>query len=188
MSELDIKTSTNLEDTTDMPVPTEEQATSVDTETAVPEKEIIDIQMASPKKTYRINGDNNCIIELNPSDLNVIVRIKEVYAKLNNMAQRAGALLVDQEEATTEKSLNKIAKALTELDAEMKDMVDYIFDSKVSDVLAQGTNMYSPVNGEFWFEHCIDVLIGLYNANFSKEMRKMKEQVQKQTSKYSYMR
>jgi phage-related protein len=116
------------------------------------------------------------------------VRIKEVYAKLNNMAQRAGALLVDQEEATTEKSLNKIAKALTELDAEMKDMVDYIFDSKVSDVLAQGTNMYSPVNGEFWFEHCIDVLIGLYNANFSKEMRKMKEQVQKQTSKYSYMR
>lgn len=185
MSELDIKTSTDLADTTDeMPASDEEQATSVEKEAKAPEKEIIDIQIASPKKTYRINGDNNSIIELNPSDLNVIVRIKEVYPKLDALAQKAGTLLTDQEEATTEKSLNKISKALTDLDTEMRDFMDYIFDSPVSKVLGKDINMYSPVNGEFWFEHCIDVLINLYNTNFNKEISQMKEKAKKYTSKY----
>ena len=195
----DIKTTSTdeLKETIDMPAPIDEQAESVEKEieeereapgpsmeSSVPEKEIIDIKMVSPKKTYRINGDNSKVIELNPTDINVVIRAKEVYSKLNNLAQRAGSLLVDQEEATTDKGLAKIAKALSDLDKEMRDMIDYLFDSKVSDVLASDINMYSPVNGEFWFEHCIEVLSSLYENNFNSELRKMKANVNKQVSKY----
>jgi len=190
----DIKNTSTKDDLTplaDEPVLEKEQAESAIEEkeasvieTSVPEKEIIDIKMVSPKKTYRINGDNSKVIELNPTDINVIVRAREVYSKLNNLAQRAGSLLVDQEEATTEKGLAKVAKALADLDKEMRDLIDYLFDSKVSDVLASGINMYSPVNGEFWFEHCIEVLSNLYENNFNSELQKMKSKVNKQASKY----
>ena len=188
---VDINTSTEMnEEKVEKSVPVEEQTPSTEEKEtpvikkSVPEKEIIDITMVSPKKTYRINGDNSKVIELNPTDINVVIRAKEVYSKLNTLAQKAGGLLVDQEDATTEKSLNKIANALKDLDQEMRDMVDYLFDSPVSAVLADGMNMYSPVNGQFWFEHCIEVLSNLYENNFSSEFQQMKNKVNKQASKY----
>ena len=189
----DITTSTEEETKVEMPVPNEEQTPptedidikdSAEEKVATPEKEVVDITMISPKKSFRINGDNSKIIELNPSDVNVIIRAKEVYTKLNSLAQRAGALLVDKEEATTEKGLKKVADALEQLDKEMRDMIDYMFDSPVSAVLAKDMNMYSPVNGEFWFEHCIEVLSNLYENNFNSEFRKMKTKIDKHTSKF----
>ena len=144
---------------------------------------VIDIQLQNPKKKFRINGDNSKIIELNPSDVNVVVRLKDTYKKLNTLATRAGALLADKEDASDEEAIARVSEGLETLDTEMRELIDKLFDSPVSDVLANGMNMYSPVNGEFWFEHCIEVLSNLYTNNFNNEFKKMQENIRKQTRK-----
>lgn len=147
------------------------------------QEEVIDIQLANPRKKFRINGDNSMMIELNPSDVNIVVRLRETYKTLNNLATRAGALLADKQDATTEEEINRTSEALEILDKEMREQMDMLFDSPVSDVLADRMNMYSPVNGEFWFEHCIDVLSNLYVNNFNVEFKKMQENIRKRTRK-----
>lgn len=144
---------------------------------------VIDIQLQNPKKKFRINGDNSKIIELNPSDVNIVVRLKDTYKKLNTLATRAGALLADKEDASDEEAIARVSDGLETLDTEMRELIDKLFDSPVSDVLADGMNMYSPVNGEFWFEHCIEVLSNLYTNNFNAEFKKMQENIRKQTRK-----
>lgn len=149
------------------------------------DSEIIDIELQSPKKKFRINGDNTKIIELNPSDVNIVSRLRETYKKLDALAAEAGSLLADQEEVTTEEDLEKVSNALTKLDKEMRDLIDYLFDGSVSSVIAENINLYSPVNGQFWFEHCIEVLSNLYSNNFQSEFKKMQARINKHTDKYT---
>lgn len=144
---------------------------------------VIDIQLQNPKKNFRINGDNSKIIELNPSDVNIVVRLKDTYKRLNTLATRAGALLADKQDASDEETITRVSEGLETLDTEMRELIDKLFDSPVSGVLADGMNMYSPVNGEFWFEHCIEVLSNLYTNNFNAEFKKMQENIRKQTRK-----
>jgi len=149
------------------------------------EDDIIDIKFENPKKKFRINGDNSKMIEICPTDVNIVVRLKDVYGKLDKLAQRAGSLLVDKDDAenlTDQEKIESTADALMELDLEMRDLIDYLFDSKVSPVIADNISMYTPVNGEFWFEHCIEKLSSLYQNNFNKEFNKMKEKIRKKTS------
>lgn len=149
----------------------------------IADTDIIDIELESPKKKFRINGDNSKIIELNPSDINIVVRLQDTYKKLNTLANRAGALLADKQDATDEETIKSVGDSLTQLDTEMRELIDSLFDSPVSDVIASDINMYSPVNGEFWFEHCIEVLSNLYTNNFNTEFKKMQEKIRKRTSK-----
>lgn len=177
--------------TTDTTVetPTEETKETVKAETKNVKKEtvpnITDIEIQSPKRKFRINGDNTKIIELNPSDVNIVSRLNSTYKKLNNLGTEAGALLAEKQDATTEEVLENTAKGLTKLDAEMRELVDYLFDSPVSAIVASDTNMYSPFNGQFFFEHVIEVLSSLYENNFNEEFKKMSERVHKKTAKYT---
>ena len=160
-------------------------ATELESAVKAPEEQIIDIQMVNPKKKFRINGDNSKIVELNVSDVNIAIRLKEVYKKLDSMAHKAGSLLVNQEGASTEEELEAVSKALTDLDTEMRNLVNYLFDYDVCSVCANGMNLYSLVNGEFWFEHVIESLAGLYETNFKNEFSKMSARIHKHTDKYT---
>ena len=148
-------------------------------------EQVIDIQLAGPKRKFRINGDNSKMIELNVSDVNIVVRLKEVYKKLDGLAKRASSLLVDKEGASTEEELTTVSDALTTLDNEMRELVNYLFDTDVCSVCASDMNMYSMVNGEFWFEHLISQLSGLYENNFKTEFNKMNARIHKHTDKYT---
>ena len=147
--------------------------------------ELIDISLGSPKKKFRINGDNTKIIELNPSDVNIVSRLNDAYGQLTEMAQKAGTLLNEEEDANTEEELKKLSSALTKLDEDMRALVDKLFDSPVSAAVADGINMYSPYDGEFWFEHVIEVLSGLYENSFKDEFKKMNDRIHKRTNKYT---
>lgn len=152
---------------------------------AKPQEEITDIQIGTPKRKFRINGDNNLIVELNVGDLNIVSRLKEVYKKLDTLGGKAGSLLVAKEESTTEEDLERVSAALSDLDAEMRELVNYLFDYDVCSVCAKDMNMYTLYNGDFWFEHIITQLSGLYENNFKAEFEKMGKKISKHTSKYT---
>ena len=77
-------------------------------------------------------------------------------------------------------------KKLLNTDAEMRELMDYLFDSPVSAVCAPQGSMYDPFNGKYRFEHIMETLFALYESNIEAEYKKMKANVNKRTAKYTH--
>lgn len=149
--------------------------------------DIIDITLpVKPKKSFRIDGDNNRILELDTSDINVITRMETALPKLNKLASEASKELTeDVTDEDSDVSLMKgTSETLKKIDADMRDLIDEIFDSNVSEMCAPVANLYSPYNGKFLFEHIIETIGNLYTENISKEFEKISDRVNKHTKKY----
>lgn len=149
--------------------------------------DVIDLDLSVVrKKRFRIDGDDNRILELNTSDLSIVTRLSETYPKLNELQSKIGNMSSDEEEDDDiEKSLAAMSVKLTEIDQEMKALVDYIFDSNVSEVCVSSGSMYDPINGQFRYEHLITILTGLYEQNLAAEMRRVKARMKTHTAKYT---
>lgn len=135
---------------------------------------IIDLNLDGiQKQKFRINGDDNAILELNTSDLGIADRLEKGYK-----------VLVEETKKIAEADDENLTKVLAEADKVMREQLDYIFDSNVSEVCGKGGSMYDPVNGSFRFEHIINGLTKLYSDNLNNEYQKMKDRIQKHTGKY----
>lgn len=143
------------------------------------------------KKKFRIDGDDSRILELNTSDLNILARLKEAYPKLVSLADNAFKNMPEIDNTAedynfmTDESTAEIVQALKDADKGMRDLMDYIFDSNVSEVCAPSGSMYDPINGQFRFEHIIGILAALYETDIEKEMTNISNRVKKHTSKYT---
>ena len=158
---------------------------------STPQTNVIDINLSViRKKRFRIDNDDSRIIELNTSDLNILARLKETYPKLVALADNAFKNLpevdvVDENyDFITDENTGKVIDALEDADKQMRELVDYIFDSNVSEICAPGGSMYDPINGKFRFEHIIETLAALYETEVSSEMNKISTRVSKHTDKY----
>lgn len=154
--------------------------------------DIIDLNLDGiRKKRFRIDGDDNRILELNTSDLNLLVRLKETYPKLVNLANSAFKDLPDVASNSedynfmTDEATAATIDALKSADIQMRELMDYIFDSNVSEMCVPSGSMYDPINGEFRFEHIIGCLANLYETDVSKEMGRIAQRVRKHTDKYT---
>ena len=150
----------------------------------------------SHKKSFSIDGDINRIIQIDTSDLNVTVRLEEVYTDLLKLAidatDRMASVKDNKEEedddAELKSPLSDYSEILKDIDKQMREKVDYIFDSPVSDICVPSGNMYSIVGGEFNFERVVDALITLYANDIASEFKKMQSRVKKHTDKYTNRR
>ena len=149
------------------------------------QERIIDLDISPIKKSkIRINGDQNDIIELNLSDMNIMKRLDTAYNNLKLLSKKV-ASIETSDDTEDEAALKKMTKKLDELDAKMRKEVDFIFDSAVSDKCVPSGTMYDPHDGEFTYEHVIESLLGLYATNMKDEFKKIKSKVAKHTNKYT---
>lgn len=153
---------------------------------------IVDLSLdAVRKKRFRIDNDDTRILELNTSDLNILVRLREAYPKLVALAEEAFKNLPEVENSSddydflNDEATNTVINTLRDADTNMRQLIDYIFDSNVSDICVPSGSMYDPINGQFRFEHIINILAGLYEQDVSAEMNKISKRVQKHTDKYT---
>lgn len=148
-------------------------------ESVVNEADIIDVDLSAiQKKRFRINGDNNKILELNVSDMNIVSRIHEAYPKLD--AIQAKVLKYAE---TSSDDPEKDAKALKEFDNDMRELVDFIFNANVSEICADDGSMYDPMGGMFRYEYIMDKITSLYETNLNNEFKQMKARVNKYAKK-----
>ena len=150
-------------------------------------EDIKDISL-STKKSFRIDGDNNRIIWLDVSDMNIMSRINDVYPEIRRLAVEAqdrlqGVKITEREDANS--PLQDVADVLKDINAKMKEKLNFIFASDIADICEPTGNMYDVVGGEFRFEHIIDVLTTLYANNIKAEYRKLSERLKKHTAKYT---
>lgn len=151
------------------------------------QNDIVDINLSAiRKKRFRIDGDDNRILELNTSDLGVLSRIKEAYPKLQELNERAIQDWPNSDaDHVGEKDYEAVVNVLKGIDTEMRQLIDYIFNSNVSEVCAPDGTMYDPIDGQFRFEHIINCLVALYENNIDLEVKQISNRVRKYTDKYT---
>ena len=142
---------------------------------------IIDLDLSvTRKKRFRIDGDDNRVIELNTSDMTILNRLDEAEKRLTELANYANFEISDDEQANADKVAELLAT-----DKQMREIIDYLFDSEVADICAPDGSMYDPFNGKYRFEHIMETLFTQYEKNISEEIKKMRKNVQKHTDKYT---
>lgn len=153
------------------------------------DEQIQDIDLSvTHKKKFRVDGDNNRILELNTSDAGIVVRLNKLYPKMKILGDKLAVKISEQSNVTDEEELSVIANAILELDNEIRELLDELFDSNVSEIcIPEGTTV-DPFNGEFRFETIINKLSKLYENNLTSEFAKMKKNVSKHTAKYTKSR
>ena len=152
--------------------------------------EIIDLDLSiTKKKKFRFDKDDSRIVEVNTSDMNLMQRVNEAYPKLQEMQVKASKLTEGLSDAESEvsaiDSIATMAERLSEIDTEMRDLLDYMFDAPVSAAAAPDGSMYDPFNGSFRYEHIIAVMMKQYEDNLQSEFGKMEKQLKKHTDKYT---
>lgn len=138
------------------------------------------------KRVFCINGDLNRVLSLNVSDLNIASRLNTGYPKLKELLTEAQEKLSNLSDGLDdEKTLAELANTLTDIDAKMRETIDFIFDTNASAVCAPSGNMYDPVGGQFRFERIIDVLAKHYTNGLDAEFAAVKKRVENKASKYT---
>lgn len=147
---------------------------------------VIDLS-ATRKKRFNVDLGSGSyrVLELDTSDMTIINRLEKLYPKLQKLSQEASIKQLDLKDNDNERVITKLSQALTKIDAQMREIVDDIFNSNVSEVCAPSGSMFDPFNGEFRFEHIIDKISALYKNNVNDEFRKMSAKMKKRTSKYT---
>lgn len=147
---------------------------------------VIDLS-ATRKKRFNVDLGSGSyrVLEIDTSDMTIINRLEQLYPKLQKLSQEASVKQLDLKDNDNERVITKLSQALTKIDMQMREIVDEIFNSNVSEVCAPSGSMFDPFNGEFRFEHIIDKISALYRNNVNDEFRKMSAKMKKRTSKYT---
>ena len=151
--------------------------------------DVIDLNLSEiRKKRFRIDEDNNRILELNTSDAGIVTRLNELYPKMQKLGDKIATLTAEQEDTDDEKEIERLSKVIKELDTELRGLMDKLFDAPVSEVCMPNGTAIDPHNGEFTFEIIIRKLSALYENNLNSEFAQMKRDVAKHTAKYTKSR
>ena len=155
-------------------------------------KQPVDINLSETQRVrFRIDGDNDRILELNIADMGIVTRLRDGYPKLDELTSKIASfedideISEEDDEPATRKIVNKVGTAVEEIDKEMRDIMDGIFDANVSEVCAPDGTMYDLFNGKYRYEIILERLLPLYNENMDKEYKAISKRIQKHTDKYT---
>ena len=134
------------------------------------------------KKRFTIDGDENRILELNTSDLSVISRVDEFDKAVTEEFEK---FVEEQDKFTGEDfDFKRLGELLTEIDKFIREKLDWLYDAKISETLAPFGTMLDPINGDFRFQIINDILVGLYDKQFTKELKVRNDKIRQHTKKY----
>lgn len=165
-----------------------------DNVTPIKTDDIIDIDLSvTKKKKFRFDKDDNRILEMDTSDLNIISRMSDAYPKLMALQEKASKLMdgidvdseADNNVEAAFREMGTMSERLKDIDKDMRDLIDFIFDTNASEITAPSGSMYDPFHGNYRFEYIIEVLMKQFETNLQSEYAKMTKQMAAHTDKYT---
>lgn len=121
-------------------------------------------------KRLAINGDENRIITINPTDIAVIKRYNEVIPQLDELSEK-------YKEIPQEKTV----EAISELDKKAREFIDYIIGSPVSETVFGTANCLSYAGGQTIFENFLTAYMNYMTPTIKSEYEKSKKRIEKYT-------
>lgn len=132
------------------------------------------INFSTGIKEYAVNGDENNVIRINVSDLNISKRYQEASEKIEKLAEKY-------------KNVSKpTPEQLAEADKEVRTQLNYVFDSDVCTPAFGNTNCFSPVaDGHFLFEAFMEAFLPLIQQDMQATANASKIHIGNKTEKYT---
>jgi len=126
--------------------------------------------------TYDLNG--KCQVTFNPTDSAFVERLYNTFDELD---KKQDAYKAEIERVGENKEIFEIAK---KRDAEMRKMIDGVFEAPVCDALFAGMNVYSKASGApVWFNLMMAV-VELIEGNIERENQQENLRLSKYAAKY----
>ena len=125
-----------------------------------------------------INNDESRVIRIDLNDLGMIERLNESYQKIDEFQKNHDDIEIKSDGSPVD-GLNKSAEILKEFKDLIKEQIDFIFDSKVSDVVFGNKNPLSTVKGVPLYERFLNALKPYIEKIAKKEREESNKRVQK---------
>ncbi|MDE6424601.1 MAG: hypothetical protein K2K89_00430 [Ruminococcus sp.] len=117
-------------------------------------------------KRLAINGDENRVIVVNATDVGIVARYKEKLPEIEKLSVETG----DSEEI------------MNILDKKVREFVDYIIGSPVSETVFGKTNCLSMAGGQTIFENFLTAYMEYMKPEIKAEYEQSKKRVEKYTA------
>lgn len=127
-------------------------------------------------KEFNINGDPNRVIRFNPTDISIIERAQRVKKEIGEEVKKLDALEINDDEA--------VAKAVEEVNKIIKEKINYIFGSDVSETVFGVQSPLTSANGITLAERFIAAAIPVIQKEIEEEDKKSKARMSKYTERY----
>lgn len=132
-------------------------------------------------KTYEINGDPERVIRIDTSDYGLMERFRQAEKNLNTIAQKYQNLIFAPNDSPEDKTEAAIS-TMTEFDREIKQEIDRIFNSSVSEVVFGNASSLSTRNGVPLYERFMNAVIPIIKADLEAEEKKSEKRIRKYTA------
>lgn len=116
-------------------------------------------------KRLAINGDTSRVIVINPTDVGIVARYKEKFPEIEKLSAETG----NSEEI------------LDILDKKVREFVDYIIGSPVSEIVFGKTNCISMAGGQTILENFLTAYMEYMKPEIKAEYERSKKRVEKYT-------
>lgn len=124
-------------------------------------------------KEFTINNDPNRVIRFNPTDFNIVTRIDEATQNIEKRIRE----LQNMEESTL-KEASEVTKAADKI---IREEIDKVFNSNVSDVVFGNQFSMSPVGGKMLWERFLEAAGKYIAAEVEKEVKESAKRIGKYT-------
>lgn len=177
-------------------------------ETTANSEAVVNINLGAEnrKRKFTINSDVNTVIEFDPEDTNIVIRaskaletfdeLDERWHKLNEeqaaLAKKMDELpdefsaddVADQKDELIE-AVKAVTKQFEEIETKLRETIDFIFDSEISETILGNSSAWAPRNGKFMYERIIEALFDVCERTIRNEAPKFnKRKMSKYTNKY----
>ena len=158
-------------------------------------EQILNLDLSSTaKKKVVVNGNENDAFYINTSDFGIYGRlqdgVKKLYDLLITMRERLKDVSESEDvdennEEQTDAFDTKLTNVMKDTDAEMRSIVDGIFNAPVSDICAPDGYMFDMFEGQLRFEYIISAITKLYENNINAEFYKIKSRINSKLPSYA---
>lgn len=133
------------------------------------------LNFKSNVKKYSLNGDENCVISVNTTDYAIIDRIKKATKNIEKLAAEYQEKKINNDDEANE--------LFVETDKEIRNQINYIFNSDVCTMAFGNTNCFSLCDdGSALFENFISAIIPVIRADIEAAQEKQSKRIEKYTS------
>ena len=127
-------------------------------------------------KEFDINGDKNKIIRIDTTDINLGQRIEKAQKELEKIAKKYEIVV------KSGKLEKKPFEVMTKYDKLVREQIDYMFDSPVSEIVFGNTNSLSVCGGNPLFENFLNAILPEIENDINEEQKNSAKRIEKYTS------
>jgi hypothetical protein len=132
-------------------------------------------------KEFMINDDPNRVIRFNPADYGIIERFNNALKNIEKATESLENDVNIDSKGEPLSELEEAAEAVAKVNKLIKDQIDYIFDSPVSDMVFGNKSPLALVKGVPLFERFIMAAKEVIEKEVKKEMEASQKRIEKYT-------